>query len=81
MSRSKVNHPISVQKRTDVGRLPLFLEMGHRQLEKGQPDGVVAGDFTMCFTVPVDILRLSKISEGLLNGIEEITFFYSKSKT
>lgn len=76
--KSPRNHTIEVTKRVDQGRLPLFLEMGHKHLEKGQPTahGSDFFDGSKAFTVPVDILRLSHVPEDILDGIEEITFAY-----
>ena len=78
--RSQKPPVIEVKKHVDLGKLPLLLELGHKHLEKGNPLGVIDANFDLLYSVPVDILRVAKVSESLLNGIEEIIFAYDKTE-
>lgn len=76
MSRSR-NREILVIRDRQLGKLPSFLELAQRHYEKGQPQGEVASDKTVAFTMPLDMLRLSLgANNPLVDGVEEITVHY-----
>ena len=80
MKKSKTN-PLSIQatKRVNLGKLPVFLQMGHRSLEKSQPPGVpYLGDTS--FVLSKDILGMSITDPTLLEDIECVTMIYGGKK-
>jgi hypothetical protein len=75
--RSKTaQYQINVVKRINMGYLPLFLQMAHRALEKGQPVPVSTQGGESTFNVPKDILRLTVTDAKLLENIESVQFTY-----
>lgn len=65
---------VQVIKRTNLGHMPTFLSMGHRFLEKAQPD--VQGTEPE-FTIPLDHFRIS-VRDEILQEVESITFRYRR---
>ena len=76
--KSTNNNQIEFKKHTNLGKLPLFVSIIHRHLEKEKtgpsPADVVCGTYN----VPVDLLSLSIADDDLLTGIAAIDFHYQK---
>ena len=81
MARSKkAQFEISVTKRINMGSLPLFVQLGHKGLEKSQPTPVAALGADKTYSVSNDILEVSVKNPTLYNDITEIEFTYSTDK-
>ena len=76
--RSKVRQ-IEVRKMVNLGRMPTFLSMMHRHLEKensGEGDGGTSFSGTVTFNVPVDLLSLTISDKALLREVESVALTY-----
>ena len=74
--RSKdTQYQVDVVKRLNLGQIPLFVQLGHRGLEKSVPAGVKSEN-GVTFVVPVDILKLSVSDPAILESVESIEFVY-----
>ena len=78
MSQKTTTPSISVIKRVSIGHLPLFIQLAHKALEKGQADGIPTNDGGKVFNIPKDILGLSVNSPDILTQVESIEFTYKK---
>lgn len=68
---------IEATKRINIGKYPLFIQMAHRALEKGAPEGTDTFE-GISFVIPKDIMNLSVSNPALLEPIERIEFIYRK---
>lgn len=76
--RSKKPVVIQITRFRDGMRLlPNFIELGHRHLQKERPVAIAEG-LTRIYTVPVDMLRVLKLPEFIINEIEEVQVAYKK---
>ena len=81
LSRSKkAQLEISAVKRTVLGSLPLFVQLGHKGLEKGQPAPIETFGSTHTYQISNDILAVSVRNPLLYDDIKSIEFTYSTVK-
>lgn len=81
MSRSKkTQSEINAVKRTVLGSLPLFVQLGHKGLEKGQPEPTGTFGATKTYLVSRDIISVSVKNPELYEDITAIEFVYSTVK-
>ncbi len=79
LARSK-NRTITVHKGRHTGVVPLFVELGHRHLEKAGAVGHKDFD-NMSFTIPVDFVRsIASLPKELTDEITEIELHYDLIK-
>lgn len=75
MSRSK-ERGIRVTKVRSLGAVPLYVELGHRHLEKAGSPGRKDFD-NMAFSVPVDFVKsIAGLPKDLTDDITEIELHY-----
>lgn len=76
--KSKAPKKIEAIKYTKYGMLPLFVQFGHKSLEKSKPPALSQSGDAQTFLVPKDILRVTVSDPALYEGIESIELTYSK---
>ena len=80
MAKSKTaRYTIEVEKKINLGSMPMFIQFGHRSLEKGNPPPTSLNGKTSSFIVAKDVMRLSVSNQTLLDNIESIEFTYEGS--
>ncbi len=81
--KSKNNNTIIATKRINFGIIPMFIQFGHKGLEKSQPDPiytVIKGSVDeKTYNIPRDILQITVSDPTLYEDIESIEFTYSKA--
>ncbi|MGE3341555.1 MAG: hypothetical protein AB7J46_06700 [Candidatus Altimarinota bacterium] len=80
MQSKKKQFEISATKRTTIGSLPLFVQLGHKGLEKGNPAPIERFGAEQTFMVSRDILAISVSDPKLYEDIKSIEFTYSTVK-
>ena len=79
MARSKQSqYTIVVNKRVNLGSIPLFVQFGHKCLEKSHPAPKNSFGTSQTFIISKDILRISVSDPTLLDDIESVEFTYAK---
>ena len=63
-------------KRTVLGSLPLFVQLGHKGLEKGQPAPTETLGSLQTFLISSDIMKVSVKNPELYEDIKSIEFTY-----
>ncbi len=77
--KSKNRQMITVIKKVNLGMFPLFVQLGHKGLEKSQPTAIGTNNSEKTYVIPKDILRVSVSDPALYESIESIEFTYDKN--
>ena len=72
------NRTIEVNKASNLGTMPMFIQMTHRHFEKENPPEAFSVGSVKTYRAPVDLLRLTVSDPALTRDIEEVTFTYGK---
>ena len=81
MRSKQAQHTISVIKRIKLGALPLFVQLAHKGLEKGQSEPIATYGQSKVFVVPKDILGVSISDKTLFEDVESIELLYEGTTT
>ena len=79
MAKSKqAQYTIRVSKRVNIGSIPLFVQLGHKGLEKSQPEAKESFGTSQTFIISKDILRIALSDQSLSDDIASVEFTYAK---
>lgn len=79
MKSKKLQYEINAVKMANLGYMPGFIVLGHKRLEKSQPDPKDSFGNSQTFLIPKDILGVSISNPVLYEDIESIEFSYERN--